>query len=662
MVFYSTGLLILIFGSFVILTIRKSSSVHRVAAILTLTSGICIGIAAIMALAGSFRGILYRFTWEIPIGDALFSLSPLSGFFMLIIAGISMLAAMYAPGYLKHYPYTEKRMRYHWFFFLMLVASMILVVTVQNAVLFMIAWEIMSVSSFFLVGFQNEKQESRKAGWIYLVFMHLGAACLLVMFAILGKHAGSYDFDVMKAAAGSFSGGVRTVIFILGMIGFGMKAGFFPLFAWLPEAHPTAPSHVSAVMSGVMIKTAFWGLLLIASFLGTPAPWMGWALIAEGLITGIMGIGFAAVQKNAKRLLAFSSVENVGIITIAAGIWFRGTSLGYVGLQVLGFCAFLLHILNHALFKSLMFLGTGVIQMSAETLDLDRMGGLLKRLPVTGVALVAGAAAISGLPPFNGFISEYLLYFSVFSGGSEFSLTTVFQSVAILGGLSVIGALAVFTFSKFVGTALLGEPRSENAAHAHESTIWMQLPLILLASLCLVIGLFPISVLQFLQPVLNDVGIAGSEFLAASVFPVLGRVQMVAGSLIALCVLLAVFRNRLLAGRQVTSTETWGCGFDRPDSTMQYTATSFAEPLATFAKPLYAPEIEGHVGTNLFPQPVERKISFPDLLLDRTIVPIYRWVSGFFEKFSIIQHGNTHLYVLYIVLALLVALVGSFLL
>lgn len=662
MVFYNAGILILLSGVLLVLFMKTSESVSRLGRILTIAGDAAVGIAAAAGMAGRYAGQNYVFFWSLPLGQALFSLSPLSSFFLLILALVTMLAAIFAPQYLEHYRYSAGRIKYHWAFFLLLTVSMMFVVTAGNAVFFMLSWEAMSVSSFFLVMFEHQKPEVRKAGWVYFVFMHIGAVCLVVMFAILGKAAGSYNFAEMLSLSTNIPPAMKTAVFILSVFGFGMKAGIFPLYAWMPEAYRAAPADLSAVMSGVMKKTALWGLISILSLAGCFEAWMGWTLLVMGLISGLLGIAFAAVQNNAKRLLAYSSGENVGIISMAAGIWILGASWGNSLLEALGFTAMLVHILNHALFKSLLFLGAGAMQSVVGTVDLDKMGGLLKKMPKTGLAVIAGGIAICGLPPFNGFISEFLIYVSAFYAGTKSTLGNVIFIVAILGGLSMIGALAVFAFSKFIGTSLLGEPRSGDASHAHEVSPSMYAPLYVLAALSLLIGIFPEWILRALEKIFTDVGVSGFDSMMVTLAPMFVIIRKVVLALGIVVAALALFRNRLLSRRRKAIAETWGCGFDRPSARMQYTASSFAEPLTSFAGPLYSPAISEGVQTALFPAPVVKKITVRDLLLDRLIIPAYRWLAGIFEKFSVIQHGNTHLYVLYIVIALLAALIGSFVL
>ena len=670
MMLFGIGIGVLVGGGLLTLVLKKSAGINKLGMASVVAGDAFVLAAAVEGIAGRYAGEVYQFFLPLPVGAVLFSLSPLSSFFLLIIAVVTGLAAVYAPKYLAHYGEMPWRFKAHWLLYNLLAASMMLVVTAQNAVFFMLAWEGMSLSSFFLVLFQNERTKVRRAGWIYLVFTHVGAACLLVMFALLAQVSGSFDFDAMRAAAAGFSPGLKAAIFVLALVGFGMKAGFFPMYVWLPEAHPAAPSHVSAVMSGVMIKTAIYGIVLTLGLLGGGQGtelWMGWTLVVLGLVSGIFGIAFAAVQQNAKRLLAYSSVENIGIIATGLGVWFIGMASSNEVLARLGLMAALLHTVNHALFKSLLFMGAGALQLATETLDLDRMGGLLKKMPRSGLAIIAGAVAISGLPPFNGFVGEFLLYSSVFAQGFGSSLVRAVYVIAILGGLSIIGALAVFTFTKLVGTSLLGEPRTDHAAHAHEVPASMYVPMLVLAGLCLFIGLFPLPVMSALKLVLADSGLADVGEFAAAVVPSPAAMQWIAFALIGLIGVLALVRSRVLSLHKVENTSrhkvgstTWDCGYHNPTPRMQYTASSFAQPLASFAQPLYSPHSDGSIGPDLFPAPVTRKISFPDLILDRAIKPMYSWISRAFETFSIIQHGNTHWYVLYIVIALLAVLFWSF--
>jgi hydrogenase-4 component B len=321
----------------------------------------------------------WRVAWQVPFGSFFVQLDALAAFFLLPILGLAAVAALYGGKYLMAYR-SRKNLGAAWFFFNLLVASMVMVTLAQNGILFLLAWEIMSLASYFLVTFEDEKESVRQAGWTYLVATHLGTAFLLVLFLVLGRQAGSLDFERFLTASPAISP-VAGVAFLLALIGFGTKAGFMPLHVWLPEPHPVAPSHVSALMSGVMIKTGIYGLLRILTFLGHPEAWWGWVLIGIGLASGPGGVLFALAQHDLKRLLAYHSVENIGIIDLGLGVGLLGLALDQPVLAVLGLDSGLLHFLNHALFKGMLFLGTGAAIHATGTRDIDHLGGLIRRMP-----------------------------------------------------------------------------------------------------------------------------------------------------------------------------------------------------------------------------------------------------------------------------------------
>ncbi|MCX7026733.1 MAG: proton-conducting transporter membrane subunit [Spirochaetes bacterium] len=657
MMLFNAGILIILLGWIPGLALRKTASIDKAGMASTAAGCVLVLAASVSGLFGAFSSDLYLFPWKMPFGKAVFSLSPLSSLFLFIISLISGLAAIYAPAYLRHYGEEPSRSKSHWFFYQILVVSMMVVVVAQDAIFFMLAWELMSLSSFFLVEFRSEKAEVRRAGWMYLVFTHIGAAFLLAMFALLARHAGSFDFGAFRENAGSIPRSLSDTIFAFAIVGFGMKAGFFPAHIWLPEAHPSAPSHVSALMSGVMIKTAIYGILMMLSFLAPVSSWQGWLLFGIGLVSGIAGIGMAISRSDMKGLLAYSSVENVGIIAIALGIGLLGKALGIEALAYLGFGAALFHVLNHSLIKSLLFFGSGAIQTASGTLDINRMGGLLKRMPITGATMLAGAAAICGFPPFNGFISEFFVYYNAFRADFAEPMVRELFIVLALGGLALIGALAAYAFAKLGGIGLLGEPRSEGAAQAVEVVPAMYVPMIFLASLCLIVGLLPSTVAGFLGPVLGFLNASPPQAALDGMLNSLRGIQLSAAAFIALIALLAVARKIILGRKGIQVTETWGCGYDKPDARMQYTSVSFAEPFVSLIGPLSRPKIEGKVSSRFFPEETKLQIRVEDPVMDRVVIPVYAQTGRLFEKFSIIQHGNTHLYVLYIVLALLAALV-----
>ncbi len=426
----------------------RRNNISRLAAVPVVVAA-ALGLVPVIQVLASGSSIQFHFPWPVPFGEFFIELDPLSAWFLLPTLLLSAFCAIYGVGYLREQ--AEKRsLGPVWFFYCLLVLGMTLVLVARNAVLFLSAWELMAVSSFFLVTFEHERESVRNAGWIYLVATHLGTGFLLAFFILMGRETGSMNFDVW-AAQGIHTQGLAGILFLMAVVGFGTKAGFMPFHVWLPEAHPAAPSHVSALMSGVMIKTGIYGLLRAFTFLGAPPLWWGWLFIGIGLSSGVLGVLFALAQHDLKRLLAYHSVENIGIIALGIGIGLLGQNTGSPALVALGFGGALLHVLNHALFKGLLFLGAGAVAHSAGTREIDRLGGLLKRMPWTAATFLIGAAAISGLPPLNGFVSEFLIFLGAFKGGISGGSDVAVPLLALVAGLAVIGGLAAACFTKAFG-------------------------------------------------------------------------------------------------------------------------------------------------------------------------------------------------------------------
>jgi hydrogenase-4 component B len=618
-------------------------------------AGAAVGLVpAVRVALGGAASESVRLGWDVPYGAFFVEIDALSAFFLLPILGISALAALYGGSYLLSY--RERRpLGAPWFFFNLLVAAMTLVVIARNGVLFLIAWEVMSLASFFLVTFEDDKESVCAAGWNYLVATHLGTAFLLMLFVLLGQRSGSLDFDAIARAGAPGAG----LLFVLAVVGFGTKAGFMPLHVWLPEAHPAAPSHVSAVMSAVMIKTGIYGLLRTLTLIGPPEAWWGWLLMGVGGASAVFGILYALAQRDLKRLLAYSSVENVGIITLGLGVGVVGLSSGGQRLAALGFAGALLHLLNHALFKSLLFLGAGAVLHATGTRDLDRLGGLLKRMPQTGALFLLGAVAISGLPPLNGFVSEFLIYLGTFQGGIELHGSAAIGVLAVAPTLALVGGLAAACFTKAFGIAFLGEPRSEEAAHAHEAGAALRLPLLVLGAGCVVLGLGAPLAIRALEGVVQSLTGLPAETLqmhlgfAASSLAMLERVAAV---LIALGLGLALLRKALLSGRSVEQSGTWGCGYARPTARMQYSSTSYVQPLTDLFELFLQTRRRFVPPAGIFPRDAELSTQTPDIFQEDIYHLVYTGVDWGMSKLRWLQHGRLQLYVLYIALTLLVLL------
>ena len=376
-----------------------------------------------------------------------------------------------------------------------------------------------------------------------------------------------------------FHPGAANICFILALIGFGTKAGIMPFHVWLPVAHPAAPSPVSAIMSGVMIKTGIYGLVRTLTFLGMPPLWWGYLLLAIGIVSGVLGVLFALAQHDLKRLLAYHSVENIGIIIIGLGVGMIGWSSGMPVVAALGFAGALLHVINHALFKGLLFLGAGSVFHSTHNLEIDHLGGLIKKMPYTGLFFLIGAVAISGLPPLNGFVSEFIIYIASFSGAMSMSPYSSLALIGAIAGLALIGGLAAACFTKAFGIVFLGEPRSKDAENAHESSTWMTIPMMILAAACIAIGLLGAAVIQVISPVIGVVlgnPHTGEIRIAANYL-----LYVTAGSTVFIVCLVAIagLRSILISRHSVGKSVTWDCGYAAPTARMQYTASSFAQPI-----------------------------------------------------------------------------------
>ncbi len=651
---FPAALGVIVFGGFLALFTSRAPRWSSFFGVAGTVGGCVLGLVPAVKVLCTGNVETLHTTWNIPYGSFFIQIDPLSALFLIPIFGLSAIAAVYGGEYLLHYRH-EKRLGPPWFFYCLLVAGMAMVVVARNAVLFLIAWETMSLASFFLVTFEDEDEKVRDAGWTYLVATHLGTAFLIAFFILLGQSTGTMDFDKAGAVAPSLAG----VLFLLAVVGFGTKAGFMPMHVWLPEAHPAAPSHVSAVMSGVMIKTGIYGLVRAITLLGPPSEWWCWVLIAIGVSSGILGVLFALAQHDLKRLLAYHSVENIGIITLGLGVGLLGVKTGSPSLAVLGFAGGLFHVINHALFKGLLFLGAGAVLQGTGTREIDQMGGLLKRMPWTGLTFLVGAIAISGLPPLNGFASEFLIYLGVLKSGLT-GVQGFIPILSVIGGLALIGGLAAACFTKAFGIVFLGEPRSPVAEHTHEAGPAMRFAMLLLALGCVLAGFFSPTVVQagtlVLAQITNlDPQIIGTETLGAA--GVLWNIVGIGILFLGLAVMLIVLRRRLLAGRSVTKTGTWDCGYARPTARMQYTASSFAQPLINLFRMFLRTKNHISAPKGIFPAESSLHTDTPDAGQAYVFHPAFTGLKFFLSRFHWLQHGRVQLYVLYIALTLWILLV-----
>jgi hydrogenase-4 component B len=599
----------------------------------------------------------YRAPWDVPFASFSLGLDPLASFFLVVVCLIVAATAAYGSGYLGGHR-VGRRVGASWFHFNVLAASMVVLVSARNGVLFLVAWETMALSSFFLVMYEGQEPGVREAGWKYLVAAHLGSAFVLTFFAFLAASAGTLDFDVIEAKGGALAA-APSVLFLLAVAGFGAKAGFIPLHVWLPEAHPAAPSHVSALMSGAMIKTGIYGLLRSLTFLGPPDPWWGVLLVAIGISSGLLGVLFALAQHDLKRLLAYHSVENIGIIALGIGVGLIGRAAGSPPLVFLGYAGALLHVLNHAVFKGLLFLGAGSVARATGTRDIEQLGGLIKRMPWTGTAFLIGAAAITGLPPLNGFVGEFLIFSGAFSGAGALDPQYAVPLAGVVAALALIGGLAAACFTKAVGVAFLGEPRTEAARRAVEAPRAMVAPMLALALLCGALGLAAPLMVGAVAPAVALVGGVPSGSLdipTAAAAGALLTFTVAAAVLGGVAGALGLMRFLLLGGRPVASSVTWDCGYAAPGPRMQYTASSFAAPLTTYFRRYLRTRRHTEEPAGLFPTGASLETHTPDVFEESFFGLLFAGTRRALRSVLPLQNGRVQAYVLYIVATLLVLL------
>ena len=579
MILHIGSLCVLVLGGLAALALARRPQLAIVAASGSAVLGSALGLAsAIAVLVG--RPFAVALPWSAPHAALSIGLDPLSAFFEAALFALAIPAVLFGATYMRPHLGRRRALPAFLFFQNLLIASIALVFSARQAVLFLVAWEVMAVASFLLVTFEHEDEEVRGAGFVYLVASHLGTAFLFALFMLLGREAGSFEFGAFDALRAS-PAVPAALLFGLALVGFGTKAGLVPLHVWLPEAHPAAPSHVSALLSGVMIKTGLYGIVRVLSWLPPAPAGFGIVLAVIGLGGALAAITLALGQRDLKRALAYSSVENVGIIALAMGLGVAAAAHGERIVAALAWSGALLHVWNHAMMKGLAFMGAGAIAHAAHTRDVERMGGLLARLPRTGVLLLVGLAALSALPPLNGFASEWLIYMGLLQtataapGGFSLLGWLAMATLALVGGVAAIG------FARIGGIALLGTPRSPGAERAHEPPRGMWGPLAALAAACALLGLFPDLALRLALPAVAQAsGTAVPELeegLAPALHALAVPMRVGAACLVVLAIALVFLARRARARREVTASETWGCGYSRPTARMQYTGASFGQ-------------------------------------------------------------------------------------
>lgn len=599
-------------------------------------------------------------------------LDALSSFFGLIVSLLGFALSLYSLGYARGF-FGRKNVGVLGAFFNLLLLATTLVFTSDNAFFFLIVWEIMALSAYCLVSFEHEKPETRNAAVLYFVMSHIGTGCLILGFLLLFQASGDYSFAGFHALSGDphwLDSGSRDAAFLLFLVGFGVKAGIVPLHTWLPAAHPVAPSNVSAFMSGVIIKTGIYGMARVFfDFLGTPPMWWGVTVLTIGIVSAVLGVLYALMQHDLKRLLAYHSIENIGIILMGFGASLMFQHTNHPTLATLALIAGLYHTINHAVFKGLLFLGAGAVLHATHTRDMEHMGGLAKRMPQTALYFLIGAVAISALPPLNGFVSEWLTYQSLLQGyGTTDSLLRLMFPI---GGalLALTGALAAACFVKAFGITFLAQPRSEAAAKAHEASPTMLLGQIVLVAACVFLGLFPTLFLKVLDPLTQQLlgqQISSQLSLAnglalSGVNPVGGSVSTLGIAVLGIVLLMIPFALRLVFAQKAKTRigPTWDCGLRGLTPRMEYTATGFSKPIRMIFKALFRPRREvqrEYDFSPYFATSIRFTAHVEEVFETRIYRPLHRQVLRLSRRMRALQAGSLQAYLIYIFITLLLLL------
>jgi len=595
----------------------------------------------------------------------------LSAFFLVVIGLVGMAAALYGFGYTATYA-GRYSLRLLGAMLNVLLLSLTLQVLAANALTFLLMWELMSLSAYWLVLTEHDQPGTVQAGVWYIAMTHLGFAALTAMFLLLSGGELTTSFTAMRANATGLTPLVRDAVFLLAFLGFGAKAGIVPLHVWLPLAHPVAPSHVSALMSGVVIKMGIYGLVrVVLDLLGGGPMWWGLVVLGVGAVSALLGVLYALMEHDLKRLLAYHSVENIGIILIGVGVGLVFHSYGLMSWAALGLIGGLYHTINHASFKGLLFLGAGSVLHATHTRNMEELGGLIKPMPWTALFFLIGAAAIAALPPLNGFVSEWLVFQALLG-----SFNIPVPEVAVLmplavGMLALTSGLAAACFVKAFGITFLAIPRSHEAQHAHEAPLSMRAGMALLALACIGLGLAPYIGVPLLGRALTGLGglpaTSATFTLDLTLQTPAGLGQMstllVTVGLGGLLLLTLLVMRGLRVNQHLRVGDSWGCGRIGQTPRMEYTATAFAEPLRRVFAELYRPTkeltIDFHPESKYFVQSIAYKSDITPLFDQWLYEPLLRLVRATARQVRRLQAGSLHLYLVYVTIMLVILLLAA---
>ena len=617
------------------------------AALAVVANAIVTGWLAISALTGHV--VNFVFYGGNLFGDVLVRVDELSAWFILIINFTCLTGVFFGSGYLKTSDSSPKKLNLHWMLFVLFQLSMLWVCMIQHGLVFLIIWEVMSLSSVLLVIFDNNNPKIIKAGISYLVQMHISIVFLTIGFIWLYFQTGSFSFDAFTVYFGSNS---NIGLFLVLFIGFGLKAGFIPLHSGLLQGDPAAPSHIAGIMSGVLVKLGIYGIFRVASYLRSDYLLLGEIILTVSVATGLFGILNAAVHRNLKKMLAYCTIENIGTIGIGIGIGLIGLGNNTPVLYYLGFGGALMHVLNHSLFKSLLFFSSGSVAQQTQTSDMEKLGGLIKKMPRTGLVFLIAAIGICGLPPFNGFISEFLIYSGLIEGVKIHDTNEMILFSVSLAGLSVIGGLSILTFTKSFGTVFLGNARKQLPVEPHEVSLQMLVPQYAIIALMISVAIFPAFYLQVIGNVIMSLTKGVIIPQPAGFTNYLSILQNISNYSILFICIVGIFwgiRYKLLSTRSKVIQPTWGCAYVAPTSKIQYTGKSFSK---TLSKMFNFIVIERKQYTELkageiFPEERKHASHYHDFFEFRFIHVITNQLIYAANYFKFIQNGRIQSYVLY---------------
>ena len=653
---YLYSLLAAIIIALVIFLVPKRYKVWAATGVVSLVALAAMAVA-VMAFMGETVELV-KFTTPF-FGEESLAVDKLSALMLVIISVASVATVLYSRGYVEGYlkRFSEAHISMHYTALVTLVVSMMFVVMSSGGFSFLFAWELMTIASFMLILFEADRQEVRRAALNYLVMMHIGFLFLVVGFVMLFNVAGSANFSAINDY---YEHANLLPLFVVLFIGFGMKAGLFPMHIWLPEAHPAAPSHVSAIMSGVMIKTGVYGIIRIMqveNLEGDMLFTIGLIVLVSGAVTGLWGVIFAAMQNDVKRLLAYSSIENIGVILIGLGIAAVGHAAGSPLVGMCGMCGALLHMVNHSLFKTMLFFSAGNIYSKMHTTAMNQMGGLAKHMPITAIMMLFATVAICALPPLNGFVSELLIYIGMFNGVS--SGYEVLYSVTGIIVLSLIGGIVVLAFTKLYSVVFLGSPRSHHVAECTEVDNLRIAAMCIPAAFILMIGLAPQYIILPIADVAEQVTNSVNTIAVKHFAPTLSALSYVSIAFVVVVVLLYVIKRSAQRNRVVSEGPTWGCGFTAVNTRMQYTGESFSEGLENIGKPLMKNTVDGRAvdKDEIFPMPHRYRIRHNDKidsLLGRWWVQMMHRINEYVMR---LRTGKVNNYITFALLFFVVVLI-----